>query len=175
MKYVLLLVLIAGVNGCSFHPRLCTCYNHVTLVFCVDKDMSQPPTFPSRILTYIKHLNLIGNRIAYVTPDYIKLFPSIITVDLRAQRVAVNCTLLNILQNIVKSDCPRIFVNDTSNKTTTQEPELATIPTQPPIIRTRTRKLALSLGILCILVIIIISLLAKGYTTFCVKDQSEIV
>ena len=175
MKGLLILMIVSVVYTCSTDPELCVCYRRKTLAFCVDKDLSQPPIFPTKILTHLKHLSLIGNRIPYITQEYIKQLTSIIAIDLRAQRLVVNCTLLSTLQNIVKSDCPRILVNDARPNGSTQEPDITIIHTEPPVIRTKHRNLALSLGIVCILAVIIISSLAKGYTVFSKNGRAVMV
>ena len=71
IKGLLILMTVSVVYACSTDPKLCVCYQWKTFAFCVDKDLSQLPVFPTNILTHLKHLSLIGNPIAYISQEYI--------------------------------------------------------------------------------------------------------
>ena len=134
MKYLIALAIFTCVGCCSVEPNTCTCYKRKTLAYCVDRNMSRPPTFPRRTASHIKYLNLIGNKLQYLTNGYIRGFSALAVVDIRAQRVPVNCTLLAQLRHklVIRSDCSGLSSNISSFLIVTEkkpkEPDTPTIP-----------------------------------------------
>ena len=106
------------------------------------------PTFSPKIREHLKHLSLIGNKIKYVSLNYVKEFASIESIDMRAQRVPVNCTMLTVERNIMRSDCLGTLVND-SAKGVIKGINVVTLPSEaPPICFPATSYVALFLSVI---------------------------
>ena len=168
MKLCMLLVGVSLVSTCSIQPMVCTCYRQQTLAFCVDKNLNRPPRFPSSIVQKLKRLSLIGNHLTYLSREYVEQFNSIVSIDMRAQRVTVNCTLLRTLQN-VRSDCARVqnssWNTATPVKSTSTGQTISFLPSiLPPKVHHQHPDIALSVGIWIIIVVILGGIAAKVKT-----------
>ena len=72
----------------------CQCYDSRYIVRCDFAGLTHGPVFSSQVASKIRHLSLRGNSISYINASYMHLFPHLQLIDLRAQNVTVNCTML---------------------------------------------------------------------------------
>ena len=112
-------MLLVGIAQCSYSAGTgCRYYVENFTVMCTDLRLTYMPQLDPAWVPNITRLNFVGNNIVYVDPHYIAKFSNLKLLDLRGQRVAINCTTVNSLPTslIVLSDCPQ---NETRSRNNT--------------------------------------------------------
>ena len=85
----------------------CRFLDHDYIVMCDYANLSDIPQFTSSVIHNVRHLSLKGNNIASINASHMQIYPHLQIIDLRAQRVRVNCSLLERMGQFVYilTDC----------------------------------------------------------------------
>lgn len=111
--FIAVYILTTLPNGPLADKRRCTsygcrCFKANSIAMCVDLNLTRLPLFNPLVASDIKQLSAVGNRICCIDINYLTAFRRLDILDLRGQRVPINCTsvkLTKLFSVKVLSDC----------------------------------------------------------------------
>ena len=91
----------------------CRCFKENTIAMCVELNLTGLPAFNPIVSQNITLLNLVGNRIWCIQRQYMTTFHHLKVLDLRGQRIPVNCTcVFNLIKLSFMKNIKQLFAQE---------------------------------------------------------------